>query len=251
MNLFGREKDGNRVIYKIFGIKFTLTKKLKRNLGKIPHYNSYSQIGEDVMLRGFIEEKWNDFNYQGFYVDIGAHHPHRLSNTMMYYEHGWRGITIEPMPDVAGEFRKMRPDDIHLTTGIGPKEETLEYYTFSEPAVNTFSKEFAQKFIDGEVPNCKFLGVRDIPVMPLSSVLDKNLAQGQHIDFFTIDTEGLDLAILQTNNWEKYSPDYILIEIHTEGGILDIPNGEVAGFLKEKGYQYVAQAMYTSMFKKI
>jgi hypothetical protein len=40
---------------------------------------SYSQEGEDLILAGLIGDR-----PRGFYVDIGAHHPHRFSNTFIF-----------------------------------------------------------------------------------------------------------------------------------------------------------------------
>jgi hypothetical protein len=34
----------------------------------------------------------------GFFIDIGAHHPFRYSNTYMFYKKGWRGINIDATP---------------------------------------------------------------------------------------------------------------------------------------------------------
>jgi len=48
---------------------------------------SYSQKGEDIILRRILGEK-----EVGFYIDIGAHHPKRFSNTYLFYKKGWRGI---------------------------------------------------------------------------------------------------------------------------------------------------------------
>ena len=44
---------------------------------------SYSQEGEDVVLRRIFGE-----NKNGFYVDVGAHHPIRFSNTYLFYRLG-------------------------------------------------------------------------------------------------------------------------------------------------------------------
>ena len=56
---------------------------------------SYSQEGEDMVLRSFFE---GQKNYKGFFVDVGAHHPYRFSNTLHFYKKGWRGINIDPQP---------------------------------------------------------------------------------------------------------------------------------------------------------
>ena len=47
--------------------------------------NFYSQDGEDTLLSAFYE---GQPGYKGFYVDIGALHPLRFSNTQIFYEKG-------------------------------------------------------------------------------------------------------------------------------------------------------------------
>jgi hypothetical protein len=74
---------------------------------------SYSQEGEDMILNRIFEGKC-----QGFYVDIGAHHPRRFSNTYFFYKHGWTGINVEPNPDVVRIFTPFPPENRHfLSTG--------------------------------------------------------------------------------------------------------------------------------------
>lgn len=85
----------------------------------------YSQDGEDALLSSFYERKKG---YKGFFVDVGAHHPYRFSNTAYYYKKGWRGINIEPTPNLFNVFLKHRKRDINLNLGIG-SGETLTFYT--------------------------------------------------------------------------------------------------------------------------
>ena len=54
----------------------------------------------------------------GFYVDIGAHHPKRFSNTYIFYQRGWRGINIDAKPGTKEVFNKLRPRDINLEVPI-------------------------------------------------------------------------------------------------------------------------------------
>ncbi|WP_236263975.1 hypothetical protein, partial [Dysgonomonas sp. Marseille-P4677] len=55
---------------------------------KNQYYNniSFSQEGEDLVINRFLENK-----PMGFYIDIGAHHPLRFSNTYKFYLKGWYG----------------------------------------------------------------------------------------------------------------------------------------------------------------
>ena len=48
----------------------------------------YPQEGEDLVAARLLGDGDN-----GFYVDVGAHHPIGHSNTYLFYRRGWRGIT--------------------------------------------------------------------------------------------------------------------------------------------------------------
>ena len=70
---------------------------------------SYSQEGEDMLLDRFLEDR-----SVGFYVDVGAHHPKRFSNTYRLYCRGWRGLNIDANPGSMTLFQKLRPRDINV-----------------------------------------------------------------------------------------------------------------------------------------
>ena len=99
----------------------------------------YSQAGEDMLLSLYYEGK----KHKGFYVDVGAHHPYRFSNTAYFYKRGWRGINIEPTPSLFKAFPRRRRRDINLNVGIGNGEK-LTFYVFNEGALNTFDPEIAR-----------------------------------------------------------------------------------------------------------
>lgn len=91
-----------------------------------------------MVLRRFFEQK-----KKGFYVDIGAHHPKRFSNTYYFYRIGWSGINIDAMPGSMRLFEKWRPRDVNLEVGVSANESVLEYFVFNEPALNGFSRELS------------------------------------------------------------------------------------------------------------
>ena len=202
---------------------------------------SYSQCGEDAVLRGLMAERVMDRSYHGFWVDIGAHHPVRYSNTRMFSDLGWRGINVDALKESIRLFEKARPRDINLCLGVGETEGELDYYAFSDSSVNTFSKAAADEVSKGgEMPR-----VEKIPVKTLKTILDEHLPSGQHIDFFDIDVEGLDLQVLQSNDWTKYRPDFILVEIHGS----EPWKSEISSYLASLGYAFAAQCRFTSAFK--
>ncbi len=209
------------------------------------HKKSYSQDGEDVVLSAFFDDRKN---YKGFYVDIGAHHPVRFSNTWMFYRKGWHGINVDPTPGSMRSFRFFRKKDTNLEIGIGPDASELIFYCFNEPALNTFDKKVAQSRDVGHP--YRIVNTVKVPIKTLKFVLDKYLPLNQKIDFLTIDVEGLDLEVLKSNDWFKYKPEYILVEdidFQPEN-----PNqSEVYLFLKKKGYKIVASLKRTIIYHYI
>jgi FkbM family methyltransferase len=203
-------------------------------------FKAYSQEGEDMILRRMFERK-----SIGFYVDVGAHHPKRFSNTYFFYKRGWTGINIDAMPGSMKLFKKFRNKDINLEIPLASKEQLLTFFSFNEPALNSFSKELSEGrngkngyFIKDEI---------NLSTQKLSTVLDNFLPNGTEIDFLSIDVEGFDLDVLYSNNWEKYKPKVILIEILLTD-LAEIEHNEIATFLKAKSYSLYAKSVNTFIF---
>lgn len=200
----------------------------------------FSQEGEDVILdKIFCDKK------VGLYVDIGAHHPIKFSNTYKYYLRGWRGINIDAMPGSMALFKDIRPRDINLEFGVSNKEETLPFYIFNEATLNTFD-EAQVKFYTESLGKVLKDTVK-VPTYPLHKILDKYLPPNQHIDFMSIDVEGLDLEVLKTNNWEKYKPEVVLVE-EFGASVEEILSSEIYSFLVSKGYTFISKTFHTNIF---
>lgn len=202
---------------------------------------SYSQEGEDMILRRLFENQQT-----GFYVDVGAHHPKRFSNTYFFYKKGWKGINIDAMPDSMKPFNKIRPRDINIEKPVSEKKQILTYYAFNEPALNGFSKELSQERSDKD-NNYHIIFEKDIETSTLTEILDTNLPKNQEIDFLSIDVEGLDFIVLQSNNFNQYKPKVILIEI-LGSSLSDIENNEITQYLKQFEYSIYAKAVNTVIF---
>lgn len=203
---------------------------------------SYSQEGEDMVLSRIFSDQG-----KGFYVDVGAHHPMRFSNTYSFYKRGWQGVNIEPNPDSFNLFTKYRPRDINLNCGIAREKGNLEYYMFDEPALNTF---------DGEVLKSRILNTPykhtktiDIDVLPLVDVLMQHVPDGTKIDFLSIDVEGLDLEVIKSNDWHKYRPSWVLVE---QLNLQDIENldFEIHHYMKSINYVLFAKTFNTLFYKE-
>lgn len=203
---------------------------------------SYSQDGEDMVLNAFFKEKGK---YKGFYVDVGAHHPFRFSNTAYFYKKGWHGINIDATPTLMDAFKKFRKRDINIHAAIGLSKDPLKFFIFNEPALNSFDEELAQQRNKGEYKIIKTIFIQ--PVI-LSEVLDQYVRPGQKIDFLTVDAEGVDLEVLRSNNWDKYSPDYLLVE---DDHFEVYHKSETATFLNTLQYKFIAKTRRTCIYQKV
>lgn len=206
------------------------------------HQLSFSQEGEDRILDRLFERQ-----DKGFYVDVGAHHPQKFSNTYLFYLKGWRGINIDALPDSMAPFDLARPDEINLELAISEKEENLTYYMFNNPAYNSFSKELSKKR-DGARGVVKLVDQKTIKTQKLRNVLDKYLPSSASIDFMSIDVEGLDYQVLLSNDWEKYRPKVILIEELEFDLDKPFETSRSYIFLKNQGYKLFAKTVNTIFY---
>ena len=200
----------------------------------------YSQEGEDILLSRIFGKQRD-----GFYVDVGAHHPRRFSNTYHFYKKGWRGINIDAMPGSMEVFQKLRPSDINLEMAVSEKEQILTYYMFNEPALNGFSKAISKEHQTREY---QIIDKIKVSSFPLYQILNKHLPLDQKIDFLSVDVEGFDLKVLESNDWDKHRPSVILVEI-INSSLNSLINESIYKFLVGKGYSLFAKLFHTCIFK--
>jgi len=201
---------------------------------------SYSQEGEDLILERLFENQ-----YSGFYVDVGAHHPKRFSNTHRFYRNGWRGINIEPNPDGLALFQRRRKRDINLGYGVANKHGELVYYMFNEPALNTFDRALSEQ---RPTDRYRIIAKKHVPVKRLSEILEEHLPPHTVIDFMTIDVEGLDLEVLESNDWSRYRPGCLLVEA-TQFKLENPGAAPIHAFLESHNYELFAKTFNTLFYR--
>ncbi len=229
-------------------IKALLPKQLFRSLLSVRERwfrtyarESYSQEGEDMLLERFLEHK-----QCGFYVDVGAHHPKRFSNTYRLYRRGWRGLNIDANPGSMTLFQHIRPRDINIEAAVSSIPQELTYYVFNEPALNTFKRDLELERAGGIYSIVKEV---NILTAPLWQLLDQHVPTNTRIDLLTVDVEGLDIDVLRSNDWCRYSPEFILVECLGASTLAETTLDPVARLLSEEHYSIVAKTMSTVLFR--
>lgn len=182
----------------------------------------------------------------GFYVDVGAHHPQRYSNTHAFHLRGWRGINIDPLPDFKAAFDRARPNDINLNVGISDTSGELTYTLFNDPALNTFDDALARSR-DG-LNGFSIIGTRVVPTFTLRDVFDKYLPHNVRISFLTIDVEGLDLQVLRSNDWTRFRPEVVVSELDAQYVVGDFSSSPIAVYMDGLGYRPMSKLFRSIIF---
>lgn len=199
------------------------------------------QYAEDALI--FLTLKPS---HQGFYVDVGAFHPIDGSNTYQLYRHGWRGLTIEPNPDISPAFRRWRAKDIHLTMGVASEPANLVYHRFDIGMLNTMDAERASLLKE---EGYRVAGIQKVACEPLHKILETH-APGRQIDLLSVDCEGFDLDVLHSLDFERYRPTAILIE--DLDGYARRRDGDKASatedMLRARDYRPILHAAYSSLY---
>ncbi len=181
----------------------------------------------------------------GFYVEVGSHDPHRFSNTYLFYRRGWRGICIDALPGSAKAFRLFRPRDTAVEIGVARLPGLLSYYMFNEPALNTFDPALVESRTC--LPQYRLAEVRQIATKPLAQILDEHMPGPIEIDFMSVDAEGLDLEVLQSNDWKRFRPKVVVAECLS----FDLPSvaaEPLPRFLMQIDYRFYAKTGNSVIF---
>jgi FkbM family methyltransferase len=168
---------------------------------------SYAQNAEDVLL-------WRALGHikDGFYIDVGASDPVEHSVTKAFYDAGWHGINLEPLPAHVAAFAEQRPRDLNLAVAAGSQAGELTLYDV--PAVRGWAspKESvaeAHRAEGHEVAELK------VPVRTLASVCEEHV-RGE-IQFLKIDVEGFEGEVLQGMDFGRWRPWVLVIEATLPG----------------------------------
>ena len=166
-----------------------------------PFFLSYAQDYEDLILYSIFENTPG-----GFYIDVGANHPIRYSVTKVFYELGWSGINIEPLPYHFDSLQRDQPRDVNLCLCAG--SQAGETGLYEHDLMSSTIENTTQFWKDTE--NYQFTE-RTVQVATLESICDQYCPNKQ-IHFLKIDVEESEEAVIRGANFHKHTPIVVVIE---------------------------------------
>jgi len=187
---------------------------------------------QDKFIVNYFKGKRN-----GVFIDIGAHDGESLSNTyILEKEFGWNGICIEPMPHEYQkliECRNCKTYNCAIYDKNGIEKFTMVQSDGYPDMLSGITKDITFKHMNGILSESERLKaplkIIDVETRVLNEILEENNIY--HIDVLSIDTEGAELKILKSIDYNKFFIDLIIYE-----------NGEntnkIRDFLKSSGFRF-------------
>jgi FkbM family methyltransferase len=203
----------------------------RRNLGK----NKF--LGEQ--LQDMIAYMYLPKKKDGFFIDIGASDGLVCNNTYIFEKIGWKGICIEPQPDVFRNcLKRNRKCDCYNVALSSENDENVDFLKMhgmrNSSGLNKDMSESLKKLAE------KYGKVEIIKVKTITfNELMKKYPDTTEIDFMSIDAEGHEIEILQAINFEKYKFKLITIEQN---------DGKVREYMRQNGYKIFLETGLDIMF---
>ncbi|WP_296944471.1 FkbM family methyltransferase [uncultured Massilia sp.] len=168
---------------------------------------SYAQNAEDVLLWRALGRIEN-----GFYIDVGANDPVEHSVTKAFYDAGWRGINVEPLPVHVAAFDEQRPGDVNLAVAAGSADGELTLYDV--PSVRGWASP-QQDVAEMHRAEGHAVAELKVPVRTLSAICAEHV-RGE-IHFLKIDVEGFEGEVLRGMDFARWRPWILVIEATLPG----------------------------------
>lgn len=165
---------------------------------------SHSQLGQELMVLGFLENVES-----GYFVEFGATDGVTLSNTyLLEKEFGWKGILAEPASvwhKKLSRNRNCHIDRRAVWVRSGEKLAFNEVDVAELSTLNAFSHidSHSDARLSGKVYEVETISLRDLLL---------HYSAPKVIDYLSIDTEGSELSILSSFDFQEYSFKIITVE---------------------------------------
>ncbi|UVS94908.1 FkbM family methyltransferase [Burkholderia glumae] len=162
---------------------------------------SYAQNFEDVML-------WRALSHidSGFYIDIGAQDPLVDSVSLAFYEHGWRGVHVEPTARYADALRAHRPDETVIQAAVAARSGMLNFFEIVGTGISTADPVIAE----GHRARGFELTEIVVPAVSLAEIFA--MYAGREVHWLKIDVEGFELSVLQSWADSPARPWVVVVE---------------------------------------
>jgi Methyltransferase FkbM domain len=200
---------------------------------------SYSQLGEDLVLKNQIERISKNFSRT--YLDIGAYHFSIGSNTYGLYQEGWEGTVVDCNMAKLEAFKYFRSRDKILAAAVVPNsyyESSIEINTTGifdhREGVTDNINQYSTAIEKGSKKTVNAIRIGDL----LTHIFSKNGLP----TLLSIDIEGLDSNVAKDINFKEEYPipivciEQFLSEFTSSPSILSYAESPLTKHMIDNGY---------------
>jgi FkbM family methyltransferase len=164
---------------------------------------TYAQNCEDVVL-------WRALRHidAGTFVDVGSADPINDSVSYAFYERGWRGVHVEPVPAHAAALRTMRPEDRVFELAAASTDGRMDLHVTDDTGLSTVVADLAAR----TAANGFEVSTVSVKTKTLDSILSDTGLAGRGIHFLKIDVEGFEAEVLAGLDLTRWRPWVLVIE---------------------------------------
>jgi len=165
---------------------------------------SYAQAREDVLLWRALSGRVR--HHDAFYIDVGAYDPELDSVSKVFYDHGWRGLNVEPVAEFFARFAAERPDEINLQVAVSDHDGEVVFHEIVGHQLSTIESDFADRHDADGMERRRY----SVPCMTLAEICARHAPPVIH--FLKIDVEGHEHAVVAGMDFDRFRPWILVIE---------------------------------------
>ena len=142
---------------------------------------------------------------------------------------------MEPNPQLAKLHRRRRPGDVVIEAAAGMKSGWGKLLRGESHLTSQVKAGGSAKGDGSEI---------SVSIKTLRQILKEHLPPGVEGGLLNVDCEGMDLQVLQGNDWRRWRPTVICAETKTLK-----EDKAIKSFLQKKGYRFVGRVFYSVIFQ--
>lgn len=209
---------------------------------------TFSHDGEDLVLRKYLAKIEN-----GRYIDIGANTPIWGSNTFYFYLLGWKGICLDPLPNLKKKYKLIRRNDKFINAAVfgsqSKNQNELNFFYYKTHKDNsTFDPERVKQLRDnfGREPS-SIISVPKINVEEVMSTFKDFFEHSKEIHLLNLDIEGFERDILEDLFTQNAYPWIVCVEeIGQTAETLE--SNEIYQLMKKNNYMLGSRTFLSSFY---
>ena len=209
-----------------------------------PHERAFGLNALDLRLAMHVKSAG------GFYVEAGANDGVTQSNTLFLARYrGWRGLLVEPVPELAARCRAMRPESLVEQAALvapdhGAPTATVRFANLMSIVAGArggAAEDRAHVARGAALPGVETYDL-EVPARTLDAVLDGHGVA--RVDLLCLDLEGYEPQALRGLDLDRRRPEWILVEAWDRAAIdaLLAPRYDAVGPLSHHDVLYRRRA---------